>query len=273
MSDTNTPGPSGGVTPEECAELARLCEAAPDVQRDDKFPRLVARTNAQAFYAAARTLVPTLTAALARAEQERDAARRRTAAALHVATVVGTEERAEGMRGYNECHRWHSAREVSLVAQFQAERDAAVARADAAESNAAAKIAAICSALSASEAKVAAVEAERDAYKRAKAENDERFCCERDDARAERDAARAEARRLAGRLEKATCFEWKDASGAHWTVGCPTWRETPNEWWVTRNIRIVVRDVTLDAAFAAAERAAAEAGSDKTGKSKTEESK
>lgn len=37
-----------------------------------------------------------------------------------------------------------------------------------------------------------AAERERDAYKRAKAENDERFMCERDAARVERDQARAD---------------------------------------------------------------------------------
>lgn len=44
--------------------------------------------------------------------------------------------------------------------------------------------------------RLAAMEAERDAYKRAKRENDERYMIERDDARRERDAALARVREL-----------------------------------------------------------------------------
>lgn len=40
------------------------------------------------------------------------------------------------------------------------------------------------------DARIAELEQERDAYKRAKEENDERFMCERDEARAERDNCR-----------------------------------------------------------------------------------
>lgn len=56
-------------------------------------------------------------------------------------------------------------------------------------------------------AQVEALEAERDAYKRAKAENDERFMIERDEARIERDDAEARAERaeMAEAVVQAAC--------------------------------------------------------------------
>lgn len=53
-----------------------------------------------------------------------------------------------------------------------------------------------------------AAERERDAYKRAKAENDERFMVERDVARAERDQARADLRTYGGHRDDCHIAIW-----------------------------------------------------------------
>lgn len=68
-------------------------------------------------------------------------------------------------------------------------------------------------------ARAEAAEAERDAYKRAKAENDERFMTERDEARAEVARLRAALRTITGRYEYVCTYNDDGWAGPdHWNA-------------------------------------------------------
>jgi hypothetical protein len=85
----------------------------------------------------------------------------------------------------------------------------------------------------------------------------------------ERDALAAEVAALKARLERATYFEWKDAAGVYWTISCPSWRATPSEWSVCREIRQIGHRLTFEEAWSAAEAHAAAQAAERKGGART----
>ncbi len=67
-------------------------------------------------------------------------------------------------------------------------------------------------------------------------------------------ALEAELGRVRGRLERAQTFEWRGADGTEWNIHSYDDPSGPN-WNVCRGIKLHAHGVTLDAAWAAAEKA------------------